>query len=383
MCAKRHLLIIDPIAFTGGSKIATENILRLLDSEQMRITILTADTDSWHWPQLRRIRLFEPQWLSRQEQGIPYFLRHLLIALQLMLIRLRLGRLDITMGASGPGVDLALYLLKPVLGFRLVQLIHGPVACSRTIARCLRAANEVHYLKSAGASLISALHTLAPAPHKLTTPHFQVMQNGLPDHAWPSRCQNERPVIFWAASLLKWKGLETLLDALRLIEKETRPDAHICYIRPQKSPLPISDAPVTIDAVYWHENPAHLDEIRATANIFVSTSHHEPFGLSILEAMAAGHCVLIPADDAYWDRTLENNINCIKYNPGDAMDLASKLRSLNCDMDRVRHLGNAAARTARHYRAETRYATIKNALQGKTTAQGKRQTTPANTENIP
>jgi len=383
MRSKRHLLIIDPIAFTGGSKIATENILRLLDSEQIRITILTADTDSWHWPQLKRVHLFEPQWLSRQEQGIPYFLRHLLIACQLMLTRLRLGRLDIAMGASGPGVDLALYLLKPVLGFRLVQLIHGPVACSRTIARCLRAANEVHYLKSAGASLISALHTLAPTPYELTTPHFQIMQNGLPNHAWPNRCQSERPVIFWAASLLKWKGLETLLDALRLIETETRPDTHICYIRPQKNPLPISDAPVTIDAVYWHENPAHLDEIRATANIFVSTSHHEPFGLSILEAMAAGHCVLIPADDAYWDRTLENNVNCIKYTSGNAMDLANKLRSLSCDMERVRSLGNAAAKTACHYRAETRYATIKNSLQGQTTSQENEQTTQANTENIP
>jgi len=285
MRSKRHLLIIDPIAFTSGSKIATENIRRLLDSEQIRITILTADNDSWHWPPLKRVRLFEPKWLSRQEQGIPYFLRHLLIAF-------RLGRLDITVGASGPGVDLALYLLKPVLGFHLVQLIHGPVARSRTIARCLHAANEVHYLKSAGASLISALHTLTPTLHKLelTTPHFQVMQNGLPDHAWPRRCQYEYPVIFWAASLLKWKGLETLLDALRRIESETRPDTHICYIQPQKTPLPISDAPIPIDAVYWHENPTHLDEIRATANIFVSTSHHEPFGLSILEAMAAGRC---------------------------------------------------------------------------------------------
>jgi len=382
MRSKRHLLVIDPIAFTGGSKIATENILRLLDSEQIRITILTADADSWHWPQLKRVRLIEPKWLSRQEQGIPYFLRHLFIAFQLILTRLRFGRLDITMGASGPGVDLALYLLKPVLGSYLVQLIHGPVACSRTIARCLHAANEVHYLESADASLIDALHTLTPTQHKLTEPHFQIMQNGLPGHAWPSRCQNKRPVIFWAASLLKWKGLETLLDALRLLETGTRPDTHICYIRPQKNPLPISDAPVALDAVYWHENPAHLDKIRATANIFVSTSHHEPFGLSILEAMAAGHCILIPADDAYWDRTLKNNINCIKYSPGDTMDLANKLRSLSCDMERVRNLGSAAAKTACHYRAETRYTTIKNSLQGQITSQENGKTTQANTKHI-
>lgn len=360
----QHLLVIDPIAFTGGSKIATENILRLLDLKQMRITILTADHDSWRWSPLKRVRLFETAWFSQQEQGIFYFLRHLLIAFQLLLIPLRFGRVNIATGASGPGVDLALYLLKPVLGFRLVQLIHGPVACSRTIARCLCAADEIHYLKSTRSSLLAALNTLTATPHTLMAPHFQVMQNGLPDHAWPGRCQRDCPVIFWAASLLKWKGLETLLDALKLVDTRVRPDTHICYIRPQKSPLPASHAPVDMDAVHWYENPVHLNDIRKAANIFVSTSQHEPFGLSILEAMAAGHCVLIPADNAYWDRILKNGIDCIKYKPGDAVDLAKKLQTVSSDMSCVRNLGNAAIRVAQHYRASIQYATIKNSLQG-------------------
>lgn len=383
MNSKRHLLVIDPTAFTGGSKIATENMLHLLDCKRMRITVLTTDRDSWHWSQLKRVRLFEPKWLSQQEQGIPYLLRHMVIALNLLLTRLRFGRFDIAVGASGPGIDLALYLLKPILGFRLVQLIHGPVAPSRTIGRCLLAADEVHYLKSARTSLLSALSRLTATPHKLTTPHFQVMQNGLPEHAWPSRCQTERPIIFWAASLLKWKGLETLLDALKHLETTARPETHICYIRPKEIPLPVSDAPVVIDAVHWHENPRHLDEIRASSNIFVSTSRNEPFGLSILEAMAAGHCVLIPADDAYWDRTLKNGIDCIKYTPGDAMDLAGKLRSISSDMERVRTLGAAAARMARDYRAQTRYAPIKNTLEGMATAQEAGRAPQADTETTP
>jgi len=209
------------------------------------------------------------------------------------------------------------------------------------------------------------------------------MQNGLPDHAWPSRCQHERPVIFWAASLLKWKGLETLLNALKRIEPRARPETQICYIRPKETQLPVSDAPIVIDAVHWHENPAHLDEIRTTANIFVSTSHNEPFGLSILEAMAAGHCVLIPADDAYWDRTLKNGIDCIKYRPGDTLDLANKLHAISGDMDRIRSLGNAAAKIASGYRAKIRYAAIVDSLQEKESPLEDRQTTQANTENTP
>ena len=78
--------------------------------------------------------------------------------------------------------------------------------------------------------------------------------------------------------------------------------------------------------------------------------------------MAAGHCVLIPADDAYWDRTLVDDTNCIKYAAGDANDLANKLFSLRRDTARIRRLGEAASKIARNYRAKTQYAAIRETL---------------------
>lgn len=360
---RRHLLVIDPIPFVGGSKVATENILQLLDREKIRITVITADMQSWSWPRLQRAKLIEPKWLARREQGPFYFLRHLLIALQLLLLSLRYGKFDIALGASGPGVDLALYLVKPLLGYKIVQLIHGPVARSRTIGRCLLAADQVHYLESSRDSLLCALSTVLPVCTRLEPPHFQTLQNGLPARIWPTPCQTKRPVIFWAASLLKWKGLEVFLDALNCLYDNERPDTHICYIRPKETLLPVSEAPVYIQSVFWHLAPQHLDRIRSNSNIFVSTSKNEPFGLAILEAMAAGHCIVIPEDGAFWDRTLTDGIHCIKYRPNDAPDLAEKLRMLTQDMPRVRSLGAAAARQAEEYRAETRYAGIKHTLE--------------------
>jgi len=367
MNAKHHLLVIDPTAYAGGSKVATENILKLTNSKKLRITVLTADKNSWKWPELKYIKLFQFKWLAKQDQGIAFFLRHIFIAMNILMLRLRCGKIDIALGVSGPGVDLALYLIKPVLGFNIVQLIHGPVATSRIIGRCLHVADEVHYLESTKGSLLSALSRTnsveTDTPQTRILDNFNVMQNGLPKHNWPSRCQHHRPVIFWAASLLKWKGLETLIDALQSMASEARPETHICYIRPEETSLPISQAPLKIKAVHWHENPQHLNEIRAEANIFVSTSNNEPFGLSILEAMAAGQCILIPADGAYWDHILENGINCIKYTPGDADDLAKKLYDLSVDMNRVISLGESACKLAFNYRAETQYTNIKNSLE--------------------
>lgn len=360
---KRHLLVIDPTAFSGGSKIATESILRLLDNSKIRITVLSADPDSWHWPQLKRVRLYEPKWLARKEQGIAYFLRHLFIALNLLVLRLRLGRFDIGLGASGPGVDLALYLLKPFMGLKVVQLIHGPVASSNTIARCLLSAEHVFYLQSSRDSLVNNLACTGKGALKTLPAHFQSMQNGLSKQHWPTSCQRQKPAVFWAASLLKWKGLETLLSALHKLPPESRPTTHICYIKAKDTQLPSSQIPENMEQVSCYENPANLDQIRASANIFVSTSKNEPFGLSILEALAAGHCVLIPADGAYWDRTLTDNINCIKYQADNSNDLMQKLIQLNNDLQQVIQIGQQAAKVAAHYRAESRYEGIKTRIE--------------------
>jgi glycosyltransferase involved in cell wall biosynthesis len=361
---KRHLLVLDPTAFRGGSKIATENILRLLNTDETTITVLTSDMQSWKWSRIRRMRMRQPGLLANAETGIPYFLRHAFVLLNLLLARLLHGRVDAVLGASGPGVDLALYMGRPFLGYRLIQLVHGPVANSRTIARCLAKADEVHYLGSSEESILSSLATIGIEPIGLDTmPGFYLMENGLPEHAWPTHSRTTRPVLFWSASLLKWKGLDTLLEALAGIPVEMRPETHLCYIRPRNTRLPVTDAPVPVERVSWHEDPEALDTIRASASLFVSTSRGEPFGLSILEALAAGHCVLIPADGAYWDGVLEDGINCIKYAPADANDLARKILNIAGNMKLAARIGENAAQLALGYRARLKYAVIRNSLQ--------------------
>jgi len=367
MNAKRHLLVIDPTAYAGGSKIATRNILNLLNKDDIRITILASEKHSWDSPEFNYINLFQFNWLAKKDQGIAFFLRHIVIVINILLIRFRTGKIDIALGASGPGVDLAIYLTKRLFNYKTIQLIHGPVACSRTIGRCLKIADEVHYLKSSENTLLSSLSRVTETKHNIIPDNFYVMNNGLPEHLWPSECNYKKPVLFWAASLLKWKGIDTLINAIQSITPQLRPETHICYIKPKATSLPVSNAPIEIENVYWYETPGNLDELRSCANIFVSTSQNEPFGLSILESMAAGHCVLIPEDGSYWDNILEDNISCIKYLPGDATDLAYKLTTLSNDIDRIKSLGLAARKIASSYRSETQYAKIKDTLENRST----------------
>ncbi|WP_413701783.1 glycosyltransferase [Psychromonas sp. KJ10-10] len=181
---------------------------------------------------------------------------------------------------------------------------------------------------------------------------------------------SHKPWFFGHASLLKWKGLETLLTVLSNMPVQQRPKSHICYIQPKQTQLPVSSLNEGLAKVNYYPSPKNLDQIRASANIFVSTSHQEPFGLSILEALAAGQCVLIPSDGAYWDNTLVDDINCIKYHAGDVQDLQDKLTLLCADIDRVTRIGQQGMKIASGYRASEQFLNIQTYLAQATAIQG-------------
>ncbi|MFC1747541.1 glycosyltransferase family 4 protein [Pseudomonadota bacterium] len=354
---KQKVLVLDPIPFRGGSKVATENIINLIDKNANDVFVMTRDDASWQLSGVQRVSFWVPALLVQSTQGIPYFLRHVILMMNIMLFVLRYGRANKMIGASGPGVDLSLYLYKALFDVCVVQLIHGPVAASRTIGRCLAAADHVFYLQNCRRSLLLALGKVDDAKH-LSDDKFSVMLNGIAKHQWPSPRIAQQPAIFWAASLLKWKGLETLLSALTEFDDARRPMTHICYIRPEDMALPVSLAPVAIPHVVWHESPPELDKFRKRSSIFVSTSVNEPFGLSILEALAAGLCVLIPRDGAYWDQVLIDGVSCIKYLPGEPEDLHVKLQALLAEPSDIMNIGDKGREIAGCYQAETCYRNI-------------------------
>jgi len=369
-----HIVVIDAIAYAGGSKVATNNLLLSFAGSNHKITIVTNDETSWSH-RFVIIPLIEPHWLAIREQGLCYFLRHFMIALHLVFVRLRVGKIDLAIGASGPGVDLSIYLGQKLFGYKITQLIHGPVARSCTIARCLVQANHVFYLQSSLSSIRICLHkTLTKMQLKtlLTSAQFHRFSNGICNDTWPSQCQYHTPHILWAASLLKWKGLDFFIATISAIPLKLRPTTEICYIRPHVTAQAISKAPIIIPKLYWHQQPSDLDMIRANCNIFISTSRNEPFGLSILEALAAGLCVIIPRDNAYWDQTLCHDIDCIKYHANNLHDLAERVLSLCADVNKIREIGLAGQQITSQYRAVDTYDKIKDIVLNSSTPTGER-----------
>ncbi|MCL2914037.1 glycosyltransferase family 4 protein [Shewanella corallii] len=323
--------------------------------EDCSFTVFTQDPQSWQTLNPDTHPLWLPAWIMNKDMGLLYFLKFLLIATQVLVRWPMLKKPGLMIGASGPGIDLAAYLVRYITGTPILQMIHGPVATSKTIGKCLMQAEAVHYLPGCKSSIRLALDRAGALHEAMVEPRYVTMLNGLAIDNWPTQATQETestPSVFWAASLLKWKGLDLLTAALNKVPEIK---ANICYIQPKNIALEHSEIGQSDDRIHWYKEPKNLDEIRAGSQIFVSTSQHEPFGLSILEAIAAGQCIVLPADGSYWDKVLVDGANCVKYTPGDSQDLANKLRMLCDTPELVIELGHCAGFISRNYHAEAVY----------------------------
>lgn len=376
-----HTLIFDPITFKGGSKLATAEILRLCKTNSNHFVIATVQPTFWKNSRLAQshsveiVTLALSKGLAKQHYGILYWLNQFYTSLLLLCLLVKYRDISRAIGASGPGMDMALYLVNIFKHFELIQFVHGPVGNSRSIGYCLTRADKVFHLPSSKPSMAIALDTYLK--HKtgiedcqalielyLTSSSYHEFVNGLTEDNWPTRSQTHFPVCYWAASLLKWKGLDTFVDALKDAAKLKSLAANICFIRPVDTSIPVSTAPISMQHVNWYQDPPDLDSIRSQSNIFVSTSQNEPFGLSILEALAAGMCVIIPQDGSYWDERLIHNKNCIKYLPNNPHSLCDALLYAAKDTDNFHQCIKNGLKVAQEYKAEKCYLDIIRTING-------------------
>lgn len=325
-----RILIYDPVPFKGGSKEVMKTILAELP-DGIEVYVISNDKESWHGCNVRFVSLFSPLCLMKKTTGIFYFIKHFIYLSSLFFNLCKLKRINKIVGISGPCVDFSLYLLTAIINIDIIQLIQGDIANSSVASFGLKRAKKIFYLPSTQASILKVLKRNTKSINIEKT-KFIPFINDINASTIKEKTNNDKIGFFWAASLLKWKRIDIFIAAMAklntLPEHKNKYFASVCYIKPLTDAYLDIASYVEIDNIQWYADPINLNDIRASSSVFISTAEHEPFGLSILESMVAGLAIVIPAENAYWDKHLIDGYDCLKYSPNNMPSLVQALTQL-------------------------------------------------------
>ncbi|MEX1255497.1 MAG: glycosyltransferase family 4 protein [Dehalococcoidia bacterium] len=155
-------------------------------------------------------------------------------------------------------------------------------------------------------------------------------------------------VLFVGNSEDRNKGIRYLLEALRLLRSEV--PFHLTIVHRPGS----KGAPRLVQQLGLHGRVTFLERLSTRdlveqynrAQVLVSPSLYEGFGLPAAEAMACGTAVVTTTAGAL-SEIVEDGISGVLVPPGDVEALAGAIRTLIEDPERCRTMGAAGARRAR------------------------------------
>ncbi len=172
--------------------------------------------------------------------------------------------------------------------------------------------------------------------------------------AAPGRPRRERfaqpgeEIVYFVGRLVREKGVDTLLDAFPAV-LERRPSAklviggtgpHEGHLRGRVTAGGLGDRVVFTGYV----DDVTRNLLYRWSSVAVVPSYYEPFGLTALEAMAAG-APLVVSDTGGLSETVEHGVTGLKVPPADPGELAGAILALLADRDSARRLGETARAT--------------------------------------
>ena len=156
------------------------------------------------------------------------------------------------------------------------------------------------------------------------------------------------PYVLSVGAIDRHKGHDFLVDALGLLPADVRPpllvvgnyanDAVAGELRAQAMRAGV-DLTLRVGVA-----ERELPEIYGRARTFAYAAHNEPFGLAVLEAMAAGVPVIAVAEGGVVDRMVTGVTGLLVRR--DAIGLADTLRSLLAEPERAESMGREGSKSS-------------------------------------
>jgi glycosyltransferase involved in cell wall biosynthesis len=158
----------------------------------------------------------------------------------------------------------------------------------------------------------------------------------------------ERPVILFASKLQQRKHADHLLEAYCRFISDTpalsQPYLIIAGDGEQRSALETRAAQLNLHNVRFagFQNQSELPRFFQLADVFVLPSRHEPWGLIVNEAMAAGCPVIVSSDAGSHADLITDGVEGCVIPAGDIAALTEALRRVFATSDTPKHMGERA-----------------------------------------
>jgi glycosyltransferase involved in cell wall biosynthesis len=149
----------------------------------------------------------------------------------------------------------------------------------------------------------------------------------------------------------RWKGLWVLVDAMAEL-RETLPDVRLSIVGSGDDVAPLQKRAADLgiaDLIDWHGEVRHEDlpdhYRRAGVAVLPSLTESESFGMTLIEAMAAG-CPVVGSRVGGIPFVVRDGVDGLLVPPGEPSALAGALASVLTDPGRCATLGEAGRRAA-------------------------------------
>jgi glycosyltransferase involved in cell wall biosynthesis len=161
--------------------------------------------------------------------------------------------------------------------------------------------------------------------------------------------------LLYVGRLTPEKGIETLLQAHAIQPFELK----IVGDGPLRERVESYAAQhPNIEYLGFQNRPQVLELIKKAKGLIFSSEWMETFGMTIIEAFSTG-TPAIAAKIGGAEQLVEDGVNGLHYTPGDATELADKVRILLNDQDLAHRLGVAARQSYEaHYTPEANYRVL-------------------------